>query len=706
VRSSRDLLAEATAEEIAPESLIRHAVSEALKDLGEVQEIDVRLGGGRFRDFLWSPDLFTLTERLTVARITGNSSAMNGLGEELSHSWAAWVGEPAAAISPHAVRLLGRLTAAVDGGIKQAVECGALDVAEARAAFRSGLMTELLSSIDRRLAFLAGVPSVADFHEFERAFRQLLRNRTARITPPHIDDARRVPLAKIYVDPTFELKIRGVWQPKAIPLDKIRRGLFRTVLVGQPGGGKSTFTQKLCADLTTHYDDRLVGGVALTPLVVVLRDYAAARQDNAGMSLVDYIEQDARASYSVIAPEGAIEYLCQQGRALVIFDGLDEITEPSKRRQMRDVLESFCARFPATRVLITSREIGYDQAPLDENEFELLRLAEFDDEQVAEYAENWFEVHPDLASASQRKTQADAFVRESGRVAADLRRNPLLLALMCNLYKGEGYIPNNRPEIYAKCSNMLLRRWDATRGIEVARPLGAHLERTLQHLAHWMFRQAGRQVGVAERRLIEVAAEYLAEKRFEDHDEALVEAGQFLEFCKGRAWVLVKVGTRNGATLFQFAHRTFLEYFTAEYLVRTSDGPRHLGETLLPRLGQPSWDVVAQLAVQIQNSYREGAGDELLTQLLASAQRGNRPGHQTHSSLCSSKPPVSSACPGGDARRRWRGSRPAHSSRRSVCGRYGHRPSQPEVGPGRAARVRYGSDRRREPRRGFARRAR
>lgn len=320
--------------------------------------------------------------------------------------------------------------------------------------------------------------------------------------------------------------------------------------------------------------------------------------------------------------------MLQNGRALVIFDGLDEIVEPVRRRQMRDNIESFCSRFPATRVLVTSREIGYEQASLDDDAFESFRLAEFSSEQIADYARKWFHAHPDLSLKAQRDQQTDAFLRESELVAADLRSNPLLLALMCNLYQGEGYIPTNRPEIYEKCSNMLLRRWDASRGIEVPRPLGAHLERTLQHLAHWMFMGPGRQSGVPERELIDVAAAYLSGKRFEDPEEALAEAASFLDFCKGRAWVLVKVGAKSGQPLFQFAHRTFLEYFAAEHLVRNIATPEELGRFLIPKLGQSSWDVVAQLAVQIQNSYREGAADELLEQFLSHAGNGNHSSHR------------------------------------------------------------------------------
>ena len=46
------------------------------------------------------------------------------------------------------------------------------------------------------------------------------------------------------------------------------------------------------------------------------------------------------------------------------------------------------------------------------------------------------------------------------RELRDLRSNPLILALMCNVYKTEGFIPRSRAELYDNCTNMLLFRLD------------------------------------------------------------------------------------------------------------------------------------------------------------------------------------------------------------------------------------------------------
>ena len=117
------------------------------------------------------------------------------------------------------------------------------------------------------------------------------------------------------------------------------------------------------------------------------------------------------------------------------------------------------------------------------------------------------------------------------------------------------------------------------------------------------------------------ATDYLHQKRFADRDEAEQAARKFISFCRGRAWVFTDTGTeKGGERLYQFTHQTFLEYFTAVFLVRTYTTPERLLESLLPRIEEREWDVVAQLAIHRQHIQSEDAGDRLLSLLLAHAQ--------------------------------------------------------------------------------------
>lgn len=238
--------------------------------------------------------------------------------------------------------------------------------------------------------------------------------------------------------------------------------------------------------------------------------------------------------------------------------------------------------------------------------------------QVKEYANKWFLCFPDL-SGEEQTTHADTFLRESA-IVPDLRSNPLMLALMCNIYKGETYIPKNRPDVYAKCALMLFERWDKSRGINVSLPFEEHIKPAMMYLAFWIYENDGLQGGVTERLLNARAAQYLHEKRFETIEEAESAANQFIDFCRGRAWVFTDTGsTSEGEALYQFTHRTFLEYFAASHLVRVCPTADMLYERLRERIANREWDVLAQLAFQLQYRSIEDAGERLLERLHAEA---------------------------------------------------------------------------------------
>lgn len=396
-----------------------------------------------------------------------------------------------------------------------------------------------------------------------------------------------------------------------IGLPDLLSKIYRTVILGNPGGGKSTLTNKICYDFTKRSSGELA---RITPIPVILREYGNEKR-NHNYSILEFIEATARDKYQVAPPSGAIEYLLLNGRAAVIFDGLDELLETGYRQEIRDDIESFCNRYPSVPVVVTSREVGYEQAPLSSEKFEAYRLAPFNEEQVSEYVEKWFNTRIEYTSI-QKQQKSRGFLQES-QIVSDLRSNPLMLGLMCNIYRGENYIPKNRPDVYRKCAEMLFERWDRSREIPVTFHFEDDIRPAMAYLAHWIYSDVKLQEGVTERSLIDKAAGYLLEHRFENRDRAERAAREFIEFCRGRAWVFTEAGTdKEGEGLYQFTHRTFLEYFTAVYLVRTHETTEELIQILLPRIRKREWDIVAQLAFQIKNRSSEGAKDKLLSALL------------------------------------------------------------------------------------------
>jgi predicted NACHT family NTPase len=346
----------------------------------------------------------------------------------------------------------------------------------------------------------------------------------------------------------------------------------------------------------------------------VVREYAAVKREK-DLSIVQFIDSQASSRYQVPTTPETIEYLLLSGNLSVIFDGLDEVLDPQSRREVACDIESFCNLFRQVPVLITSRTVGYDQAPLDARRFDVLAIEDFDTGRVTEYARKWFTVYGDLAT-SEVGDVVDNFMTES-IVARDIRSNPLMLALICNLYRGEHYIPRNLAELYEKCSLMLFDRWDRFRGTRPSLPFEHHVFPTMNYLAQWMYWGGGGGTAVSEGRLVDAAVEYLYPTRFLDRDEARSAATQFIAFCKGRAWVFSEVGCKeSGEGIYQFTHRTFLEYFAACYLVRTYVTSKDLAKRLLVDIKDGNLQVVAQLAIQMHGRNFDSGADQLMMEFM------------------------------------------------------------------------------------------
>jgi predicted NACHT family NTPase len=256
------------------------------------------------------------------------------------------------------------------------------------------------------------------------------------------------------------------------------------------------------------------------------------------------------AFYQIPPPAGLMELLLLTGRAVVIFDGLDELLDAGRRADVTSRVEHFCVEYPLVPVLVTSRVVGYDQARLDDREFICYRLGGFGDAEVTEYAQKWFRQDSDA-----RPDDADTFLAESASVP-DLRSNPLLLSLMCILYRGEGSLPRNRAEVYEQCADLLFRRWDARRRIHQELRAGHLVEPALRNLAWRLFAQDVPQPTITERALIDATARFLHGRGFESEDDARAAAGEFVEFCRGRMWVFTDAGsTATGEELYAFTHR-------------------------------------------------------------------------------------------------------------------------------------------------------
>jgi hypothetical protein len=427
-------------------------------------------------------------------------------------------------------------------------------------------LTELLEQV-------AGSAAYRHEEDFLAEYRRQVRDLHGKLKPPDFDRRIRVPINSIYVDPPIykeSFSKRGV-AGRALTVRQLAREkkINRTVLVGDPGAGKTTAANVLM--------DHFARGKPQVPFLVTLREYAA--RDSPQRSVVGHIEHMLETLYQCPAPAGLVNRLLSTGRAIVIFDGLDELLDTSRRGNVATLVEQFCVKYHQTAVLVTSRITGYEQARLDSNRFACYRLGDFGDDQVAEYARKWFALEE-----GAWRGEVEAFLAESANVP-ELRSNPLLLSLMCILYREARSLPRYRAGIYQKCADLLTDKWDKERSIRGDLRVRS-VQPTLRHLAWWLFTRSEPWSSVTERELVSKTTEFLP-GRFESEDDARQAAEEFVGFCRGRIWVFSDVGvSAGGEPLYAFTHRAFLEYFAAAHLAHDSGTPEELAQRLAVNIGK------------------------------------------------------------------------------------------------------------------------
>jgi hypothetical protein len=452
---------------------------------------------------------------------------------------------------------------------------------------------------------------------FINEYRAVCAEVHGSIKPPDFETNQRIPIEDLYVAPVVRPEGQDNKQEPLDPLE-FAKLVDRTVLLGDPGGGKSTLSNYLTTVWARDPDGPI-------PFHVTLREFAL---ESESLSVVQYIEALLPSGYQLQRVDGAVEDILVSGNAVVVFDGLDELTDPTKRRAMTTAVETFAFRYPMVRIFVTSRRVGYEQAQLDPANFDAFLIDGFDRSDVEEYVQKWFASQSAYTEAQAGK-RALQFISQSKPVE-ELSSNPLMLSLMCIIFRGENFIPRNRPAIYEKCANLLFEKWDGHRQIEVPLKARDHVDAAMKHVAYVFLESGSGDTGIRREALVQEMTTYLFPRAMQTEEKARSAAEEFVDFCAGRAWVFSDAGsTADGEPIFTFTHRTFMEYFAAVHLIRVTDTPENLGRFLLPRIAREEWDVVAQLAVQQLDKATDQGTERALSYMLSDNRR-RTPANRAH----------------------------------------------------------------------------
>ncbi|BAZ27610.1 putative signal transduction protein containing Nacht domain [Cylindrospermum sp. NIES-4074] len=397
--------------------------------------------------------------------------------------------------------------------------------------------------------------------------------------------------------------------------------LNKFVVLGEPGIGKTTLMSYFAVMLAEKQPEKLElpADIELLPILIRIRDLAKYPEKN----ILEYVRHFAKNIHTKELPPGFFEYWLDDGKALILLDGLDEIANPAERSEMVKRIESFLGQYSQNRAIITSRPAGYSREFFRTEEFPHYRLEKFDDSQIELFIKQWYESRlKNYDKAQESQKSLNKALAEQERIKL-LARNPLLLTIIALIHRYNS-LPKHRYQLYEQAVDTLLINWDEGKGIGAWKEIKYincdDIKTLMEHLGYWIHTQGktGDKEGgtlIEKEELITQVSNYISEldyqKQIPKH-RAKLEAGRFVNHIRERSGLL----NEQGQDRYAFVHKTFQEYLTAQEIRnRQEEGFAVVLDHVREHLHNPHWrEVLLLLIAQQKGSNPKKVIEEVLKQ--------------------------------------------------------------------------------------------
>lgn len=379
------------------------------------------------------------------------------------------------------------------------------------------------------------------------------------------------------------LGLGKVCQKRVPGLDAVRAH-SKLMVLGKPGSGKTTFLKHIAIQC-----DRSEFEANKIPIFIPLKTFA----EIANLDLLEYIS-DEFASCEVEA-RSQTEFALSQGRGLILLDGLDEVPESDSDAVVRQIRQ-FVQKYYNNQFIITCR-IAAAKYRFHDAAFTCVEVADFNNKQIAAFARNWFVAFSQNMEAG--KTLASQFVEklkmQQNQQILELTVTPILLNLTCLVFQAKADFPSNRAKLYEEALEIMLKKWDETRGIqrdEVYRNLNlCRKQHLLAFVAAITFERG--DYFFEKNTIQQVIADYLTHLPDGTTDRVQLEMDSevVLKAIEAQHGLLVE----RARGIYSFSHLTFQEYLTAKAIVDNYD-PKTLAK-LVNHITDKRWREVLFLAV-------------------------------------------------------------------------------------------------------------
>ena len=244
-----------------------------------------------------------------------------------------------------------------------------------------------------------------------------------------------------------------------------------------------------------------------------------------------------------------------QGKFILLLDGLDEVSNKTVGKLVNEV-KKIVKKYYKNRFIISCRTAAYQQ---QFEQFKNVIIAEFDDIQIKDFINNWFNSETDQRADTAKKC-LEALEENIG--AKELAKTPLLLTFICLVYDQSQTLPKNISDLYRKALEILLEKWSAEKRLE-----RDPIYKDLTTKSEIMLLSEIAYEGFVENKLFFKTQELV--NKIKIFLSKNLNAPQDLD---GEA-VLNAIAVQKGIlverldNIYSFSHLTLQEYLTAKYIV-------------------------------------------------------------------------------------------------------------------------------------------
>ncbi|MGK7935158.1 MAG: NACHT domain-containing NTPase [Xenococcaceae cyanobacterium] len=215
------------------------------------------------------------------------------------------------------------------------------------------------------------------------------------------------------------------------------------------GAGKSTFLRRV--GLEALKEDKGKLNHNCIPVMLELKQFNTSTID-----LVSAIAEEFK-HFGFPPSKKFATKLLEQGKLLVLLDGLDEVPKDFTNAVM-DAIDNLVTSYKQNRFIASCRIAAY-RSNL-KHDFQVIELADFDDKQIKQFITNWFSSELDKQTKTAEKCW-ETLNQENNKAAKELAQTPLLLTFLCLVYNRKQSFPPNRSRLYNKALDILLEEWAA-----------------------------------------------------------------------------------------------------------------------------------------------------------------------------------------------------------------------------------------------------